>query len=175
MSTRWTEEEEKKLAFFWGTRSLRELAEQFDRTPYAVSEKARSMELGPMGRGTLSLREFVRITGYSESAIRTAMRRLGINLVRARGSEPKQKNRVERYAIDIDAQETVISFLAAHGERPLHRDLPGAKRTTLGRWGVGRKPERCDICGTTERPHYAKGKCKPCYMQPYLQRSKGKS
>jgi uncharacterized paraquat-inducible protein A len=39
-----------------------------------------------------------------------------------------------------------------------------------GRWS--RKYDKCLECGTTERPHYAKGLCARCYMRLYKRRQR---
>lgn len=46
---------------------------------------------------------------------------------------------------------------------PLTGYLTTAKRRNTGTWSRGH--EACCACGTTERPHHARGMCARCYMR----------
>jgi hypothetical protein len=61
----------------------------------------------------------------------------------------------------MDQEGRIIAYLREHGRGKIfsHRGV----RSPRGMWGVGRKPDACLTCKRTDKPHYAKGHCKPCY------------
>jgi hypothetical protein len=156
----WTAKEESYLQYNWGELSIKKMAEALGRTEWAVATHAVTMRLGPYSRGTMSLREVAEFTGFSVTKVRHAIKKLGLRPRYAWSSEPGQRKLAE-YAIDDEVAEQLSDFME---KTPLIRlDNVGAARTTAGMWGVGKKPAACVRCGTSDRPHYAKGHCRSCY------------
>lgn len=156
----WTEKEENHLHFYWGVRSPERLAQDLERTPWAVVQHAIKLKLGPFSRGTMSLRELEHFSGFSITKIKQALGKLNIKVPRARRSDPSFR-RTREYAIDDETAEKVIQYMI---DNPLiYADKKGSTRTTRGAWGVGTKPAACNRCARTDKPHYAKGYCQGCY------------
>lgn len=159
----WTEEELRHLEFHWGVESLASLARRFGRTQEGVATKARELELGRASRGTVSLREFSRISGFSILKIQQAAKALGLKIRGGQRTEPPRrgvrKERMHTLAISEEQQDQLLSYMLVN---PHVRKTTG-ERTVKGAWGMGKKPEACVRCSRNDRPHYAKGRCAPCY------------
>jgi hypothetical protein len=165
----WTEEQDRQLAFDWGVFSLDTIARRHGRTPMAIVQRAKKLSLGAPSRGTLTVCGLAEATGYGRSQIRSAARALGI-VIGKRTSAYVAKHRNRRYtSIDEEDVERIIAFL---GSRP---DGARIRAEVKGAWGGpgrgGPKPEGCVSCGTSERPHYAKGMCGRCYDKRRKNRS----
>lgn len=159
----WSEEDEKRLSWDWGTIPLTKLAVQFKRTPMAVWRKADAMGLGRANRGGMSLTEFARYSGFSPEKIKKSARALGINLHRGLASEPGAKrDRVRDFVINDDQHEPLIEFMMKF-PFVFANEGPDARMTRAGVWGIGKKPPQCLRCGRSDKPHYCKGYCKSCY------------
>lgn len=164
MKRRWTEKDDAYLEFNWGALSPSVIAKELGRTHSAVYQKARDRGLGPAHRGTMTIGEFAEYSGYSVSKIKHALSAMGRNIQHAWRSTPGGGRGKSRYTtIDIELQEELLSFLLSQPTCRIYDDAPGSPRTTRGKWGVGRKPPVCVVCGTADHPHYARGKCVKCY------------
>lgn len=167
---RWTEEQDKQLAFDWGVFSLETIARRHGRTTTAIVERAKKLSLGAPSRGTQTVSGLAEATGYGRTQIRNAARVLGISVGR-RTAAYVAKHRDRRYtSLDEDDVEKIVAFL---GSRP---DGGRIRFEVRGAWGgSGRggvtKPDQCVSCGTKDRPHYAKGLCDRCYDKRRKNRS----
>lgn len=160
----WTAAERDLLEWEWTRQDVAALAKKLGRTPAAVREQARTMGLGSVKRGTLSLAEVERLTGYDRGRIMTVARRAGIHLPRC----PRTRNtrakgyKGRHYAIPWDTMDRLVEEL---GKLP---DGGRLWRTHAHEWG-GRfrdgspKPDACVDCGHADKPHKAKGRCGPCH------------
>lgn len=125
---RWTEADDEYLREQWGSRSLKQLSQHFERTQQAVSSHARVLGLGPASatEGAMSLHEFSRYSGFSRSKIRRAAEKLGISLAHALNSEagaPRSSNRrggtrvrqrIRTYSIKPDQQVRLLEYMMAN-------------------------------------------------------------
>ena len=166
---RWRPSEDRLLVACWGDEDIEHLARRLRRTARAVSARALLLRLGPPSRETKTVDAIVRESGYSHSRIFGAVVRLGIVLERARRQDPRQPERVDRWAVTDEQERSILSFLAGVPDgRRLYTNR--GQRTQAGVWGVGRKPAACLGCGTTERPHRANGRCRACSAREYRAR-----
>ncbi len=124
---------------------------------------ARTMKLGPFSRGNgVSVREFSRFSGFSDTKIYAAAEVLGLELKRIKRSDPLPARRLRRYMLDEDQQDALLKHML---KSPLnYKNKVGAGKTKGGAWGVGKKPAACLRCERDDRPHYATGLCKACYV-----------
>lgn len=167
----WTEKELACLHFHWGALPLPEIAKRLNRTPLGVEKKARDIGLGIPRQGLMTLREFEKHSGFSIPKIRAAMRILGIRAMR-RYSACVGAQRSSAYALTEEERERLLAFMLKTPHA--FRNMRGSGKTEAGVWGVGRKPHACLRCGTHERPHCAKGLCKPCYSSENKAKQKRK-
>jgi hypothetical protein len=159
-SQRWTTPEDDTLAHHWWQQSpswiAREVTRRFAyrRTTRAVVERARKLKLPPPGQTTKTLSQLAETTGYSRSRLRTAMERLGIR--------PRRVGRKRGwYGVTRAQEQRIVAYLS---------DIPDGRRlrrAVVGQWGgIGnrghKKPAACIDCGTTERPHFCRGRCRHC-------------
>lgn len=161
----WTTEEVKYLRWNWGTTPVAGLAKYLDRSKIAVIRKAASLQLGGVKRGRKGLRQLARETGYALSTLLIAIENMGVNLRHVdRGDRVKVRHR--HVVIDLDQEMEILAYLREKGGRArLFRDT--SLLTERGTWGIGKKPPQCEGCGKSDRPHYAKGKCKVCYNRTF--------
>lgn len=161
----WTEKEDKKLTALWGSADLKRLAEVFGRTPVAITGRVSRLGLGSPSRDTRSMNALSKETGYHVSQLFAAVERLGIKLERVRRMRIQQRRFTVVYAVTEEQEEAILGFLKSHpGGKRLAR-IQGRTRTVAGMWGVGVKPSACVDCGTTTKPHRARGRCKKCYLR----------
>lgn len=159
----WTRAERDLLEWEWTTADVADLAKRLDRTPGAVREKARTMGLGSVKRGTFSLAEVERMTGYDRGRIMTAAKRAGVNLRRAPRTRRSRRGVKRRhYAITLDAVDRIVAELGPHPD--------GGRlwRTHAKEWGGrfrdgSKKPDACVDCGHADKPHAVRGRCRPCH------------
>lgn len=150
---RWTAEEDDQVRTFWGYRSAAEIAQQLGRTTSAILSRGRDLKLGSPMRGYLSLAELERRSGYAQSTIKTAARRIGVTL---RRSPAYQGSKRKHFALTHEAADRILEELT---KRPDGRRKAISYR---GEWGGPNKPKVCVVCGTDERPHCSKGRCDRC-------------
>jgi ribA/ribD-fused uncharacterized protein len=160
----WTEVEVDKLSFWWGVFSIQTIAKRLGRTPAGVSEKARKTKLGAFAQDTISMREFVRLSGYEDSRILASAEALGIKLHRIGVGNPKRPKAKRAYGITEEQQEKLLAHFVEH-PNTFYPNKPGSGKTTQGVWGIGRKPPACLDCGRSDKPHYSKGLCDGCYQK----------
>lgn len=161
----WRDDELKRLAWDWGTCDVASIAKRLSRTPAAVREKARVMGLGAVNRGTYSLLEVARITGYDRGRIMTAARRARVPLMRgARSLRSGRTPKGRHYAITHEAFDRIVAELASHPD--------GRRLERYHRWewggrfrGGAPKPEACVDCGRSDVPHHTRGRCCACQMR----------
>lgn len=154
---RWTEADDRKLAFDWGVFNVTTIARRLGRTAVSVRWRAKVLGLGPAHRGTVTLADLERETGYHRERIRNAMRRLNITLSRAPSTAARKvaaKHR--RTAIDEEDADRIREFLSTFPDGKMLVEHPATE------WGVVGRPVACEGCGRTDRKHYAKGFCEPC-------------
>ena len=166
---RWSREEEERLRMLWPEYSLHSIACRMGRTMRAISVRAFQLELGNPDENTQTMRAFLRATGYSIARVFAAAIRLGIEFRRSRRQDPRQRSQTVRWAITDEQGEKILRFLAGvpDGKR-LYTNR--ALRSDRGVWDVGIKPPCCRECGTTARPHRAKGRCASCYVRRFRER-----
>jgi len=160
----WSDVEVDKLSFWWGVFSIQTIAKRLGRTPAGVSEKARKTKLGAFAQDTISMREFVRLSGYEDSRILASAEAIGIKLQRIGVGNPKRPKAKRAYAITEEQQEKLLAHFAEH-PNTFYPNKPGSGKTTQGVWGIGRKPPQCLDCKRNDRPHYSKGLCDGCYQK----------
>lgn len=158
--SRWTKHEEQTLRARWGTLNISTLARILRRTPDAVTQKAKRMSL--VNRA-LTLREFARSENVPTSKVYWAMEQRELHITRVYSVRNKRLS--NRMFLTPEQQDSLASLIRAHPRgRILRLD---SKKTPKGMWGVGIKPSCCEECKTIERPHFAKGRCKRCYVRLY--------
>jgi hypothetical protein len=131
------------------------------RTASAVTQRARRLKL-PMDRNTISLWEFIRRSGLARTTIINTAERLGFQLSRAPRTDPRQNKLTNMFLVTYEQRVAILQFFLTQpkGARVFGHTK---KKTHKGMWGVGIKPPSCYECGTSERPHFARGFCKRCY------------
>lgn len=168
----WTQEEITHLQFHWGYRSIAKLSQDLSRGVHAITRKAQDLKLGPPSKRGMSINAFSRYSGFSITKIKKAAEFLGEPLRRSWSGDASRgnKGKTVRYLIELELQERLLEVMLEHEYIWLNRR--GDSKSTRGAWGVGRKPPCCAACGTDERPHYAKGKCRSCYNKKYKKKRK---
>lgn len=159
---KWSEEDRALLRKLWGRRDLLTIARRLGRTPEAVTAMARRQRLGvPWHTFGKTLGELEREHGFKRSKILSAMKKLGMEL---RPHRSRTDIRFKRKTRQLVRKADIPVLLETLEKAPrIYTDVTGHGRSTKGVWGVGKKPACCTTCGTTERPHYAKGRCQRCY------------
>ncbi len=170
---RWTRADDKELFLLFGVVDIVRVAEKLGRTPYAVEHRAKQLGYARR-RDTVTVREAAESTGYDESTIHLAAKELGIRIKhKARVSYSKKQSHrcpTRDKALTEDQLDRIVAWLS---ERPGWRVYSsGGSRSTQGEWGTGAKPPACVVCGTTQRPHIAKGMCSPCSRRYYYHKKK---
>lgn len=168
---RWTVREDRTLVMMWGSSDVRQIAERLDRSPEAVRRRASILGYSSSRRTLISMREAEKLTGYGHLAIKTAMKELGLKLRRrlrisCRVDGPDYPNR--DFGISEGQLDRVVEWLTSQPSWRIYGRE--GKKTVQGMWGVGAKPVACLGCGQTQRPHLAKGFCKPCYGRYWRER-----
>lgn len=136
------------------------IAKKLGRSEESIKCRAQQLGLGAASRGTMSLQQFAKKSGFSTFKIVTAAKQLGLKLRRALRSEPWQKKRIHRFAISDEQQEELLAYMLQKNR--VYKKT--GKKTDAGLWGVGIKPACCVRCFRNDRPHYARGFCAPCYQ-----------
>jgi hypothetical protein len=154
----WTAAEDRKLAFAWGVFNAATIARRLGRTVISVCWRAKKLGLGPAHRGTVTLAELERVTGHHRDRIKNAMRRMGITLQYAPSTTSPRRS-FRRTAIDPEDADRVVEFLLTHPDGEMIVLHPATE------WGVAGRPVACEGCGRTDRKHYARGWCEPCYKR----------
>lgn len=162
--SRWSEEDVAILEFEWASLDIHKLAEKLGRTVVSVERKAIELKLSARRRSTKSLSRLVRTSGYSDYLIRRAMDALGMKMVRpAVRCDSSRRGRSTIKAFTEEAEAKILAYLTSFPDGQKRYGTTG-KKTLRGIWGIGEKPSACvGGCGQSERPHCARGRCKPCY------------
>lgn len=159
----WTDEDDHILRAMWSAYTVETIAKRLGRTPKGVICHAQALDLGAPSRGSWTMQALVAHLGYCDRAIKNAARRAGVALDRRAFTTTLLANghharRATRFALDDDEVELIISELQAAPHSRVFASL-------VGEWGTGRKPAACLDCGTSERPHFARGLCRRCYSR----------
>lgn len=172
MGARWTPQECRRVVLWWGWVDIATIARRLHRTPRAVQHLGQRLQLGHV-RETETLQQFTARTGYTDKQVLKAVAALGIVLRRkARVSVRRNDGRRRRVNVGARGQGAARAITEEQGaaivewlrEQTRHCwRLQSGGKVREGVWGVGRKPKCCRKCGTTERPHAAKGMCGQCY------------
>jgi hypothetical protein len=167
--TRWTEQEDQLLRSRWGEWTVRKLGKALGRTERSVGQRAKRLKLGPASKvgGRMSLREFEQFSGFSRTKIRSAAKKLGISLKRAKTSDgwhvhKGQANKLptaysRTMALTVSQQNRLLAYMLEHQDK-----IISSVRISPHQW-EGRTPAQCSSCNTTERPYKARGMCDRCY------------
>lgn len=158
----WTDNEIQTLTWTWAVEPVNVIAKRLGRSEIAIIRKAAGLKLGGLRRGTKSMNQLVKETGYSESTLHQVIKNIGSKVSRFRRGDRKYKTDVRHITIDQEQEERIIAYLRENRHRPRIPRLDSLK-TPPDMWGTGIKPPACTGCGTTKRPHFAKGQCKVCY------------
>jgi hypothetical protein len=135
---RWTRAEELKLLASTSEASATTLRRLAGRGEGAIRQKARRMwGSGSLTRGTLSLRDVIKSTGYNWRQLRRAQLALRQRWCRLR--------RGGRYMISEAQVEEILGWLK------------------LDYWSRPTRAYACGWCGTSQEPHRALGLCRRCY------------
>lgn len=163
---RWSEEDKNFLIYNWGHSSIQYIAEKLGRSMGAVAEKAFVLRLGKAWKDVYSLSEVSRITGYTKPVVKRIMAELGITKRQWRGNYVCQaRPQTKAYVIPQESLDRIIEYC---------KNLDGVSSVNQiheGVWGqvsnLVAKPKSCRACGTTERPHVARGLCKRCHWRAW--------
>lgn len=154
---------------WWGTLTVTTIAKKLGRTPKGVVERAKRTGLGVASRGTWTMMALVAHLGYCDRAIKTAAKRAGVNLSWQRAPtttlrpDGTHAPGASKFALDDDDVEAIVAELQAAPHNRVMASLSGE-------WATGRKPVACLDCGTSERPHFARGLCRRCYSRALARR-----
>lgn len=166
---RWTSGEDDVLEVLWGEKRIQDIAARLGRGVGAVEHRARKLGLATPNRGTYSYNELLRRSGHSDSRVRSVLRLLRIRPPRKLAMNGRQ--RPSRHC--AFTEEQVEAVLAKLREIPdgvlLYK--PGKKLSAGGEWGVGQKPKACARCGRDDRPHFARGMDKRCYIAAWREKN----
>ena len=168
---RWSGAEDRLLTMLWGTVATKTVAKKLTRSTFSVVSRSTRLGLGSPSRGTKSMAQFCRETGYFPRQIHCVLKNLGLTPHHKIDTSPGKKNRVYRqFAITFEQEEAILAYFRKHpdGER-IYCTLPGY-RTKTGQWGVGNKPPVCHGCKRNDRPHRARGLCGACHMREFRYR-----
>ena len=170
----WSDLDDDLLGFLWGAFKLPIIAKRLGRTEWAIATRAKSLGLGPFSRGRgVSLREFERYSGFSTTKIKSAVKSLNMKLKRIVVSDPVHGGKHRTFVIDEEQQDILLKCMMEN--EVLYQNQPGTKRTTRGVWGIGKKPKRCRDCKKASNPHFAKGRCKLCYVRRHKRKTRMKA
>jgi hypothetical protein len=160
----WTRGETNRLIIHWGTKDLVALAQMLGRTPQAITERAKKLHLGTQNRGTKTMQQIRRESGYELSRLWAAVDILGLVIHRGLRMDPRQTKATHRFAVSEEQEAAILQFLGTQLDGRRLFSYRGT-RTQNGVWGVGLKPPACLSCGTSARPHCARGCCANCYAR----------
>jgi len=151
-STLWTKKEETWLISYWVYKSPEKIAEKLGRSVGAVKKKMYKLTgSANTGRGLESIHSLSERTGYFEYQIRRAIKHLRVKPVKVGGPVGYQ---LKDYQV-----EQILQWLT---ETDLDEErLRKIRLKDQGLWS--KKFTECRDCGTTERPHYGLGLCRPCW------------
>lgn len=157
---RWTRKEDEVLRSNFGRMRTERIAEQLERTPSAVFNRAHKLGLrAQLPDGHMTLTQAVERSGYTGRQLRRAAKRAKIRLQRAMPVRPGRKAHTysitEEQLMQICEVLDPVVGLRAKGE--------------LAKWGVN-KASACIECGTKDDPHYALDLCENCYRRGYEKR-----
>ena len=161
----WTPKEERDLMYMWGNRGTDKIAQALGRTPNAVVHKAQRMRLGRQSRGSMTMREVTDKLGVDSGVVKREAARLNIRLRKTISKLGYKVRNQSQYIIKVSQYEKIKRSL-------LERNFAPYRENYRGMWGVGKKPDACIVCGTTERAHFGLGKCQRCYRAEYNKRKK---
>jgi hypothetical protein len=162
MGFRWSKQDERVLEWLWCTEDCHRIAKRLGRSQRAVVDRARVLGLGPQRRGTMTLSEIEKATGYPRTRIKTAAVHIGIELRRVPRSDPKNADAKHPwFAISPEDRDKLLEYLSG---------LQDGKRiyqAQQGTWGGprhrgGTKPQACIDCGRNDVPHFCRGRCRRC-------------
>src|SRR6185295_8403843 len=127
----WTAEELKILELGWGEFTVETLARRLGRRPQGVTTKAFRMSLGGATErsGLLSVYRIMQRTGYSQSRIRIAAAKLGLD---PRGRPSPRGGRTSVLGYDEDQIVQIESFLASVPDG--QRIYANPNRSVTGEW-----------------------------------------
>lgn len=154
----WHWDDDDRLREWWGFRDVVVIAKRLNRTPVAISQRGKQLGLKSPAVG---LREAARRLGVSTTWVKAACRELGWQSARAVRTDPRQLELTHKWALSPFQMDQLFRLRA---RRPRAKEPTGA-RTPRAAWGTGIKPPCCLGCGQIELPHFAKGKCKSCYVR----------
>jgi len=161
----WLPEDDLWLRKAWGRYDLAGIAKALKRSMSSITERARKLKLR---RRTMTLRAFARYAGVSTEKVKWAIKQSGLEIRRVSRADPRQiLHEGKHLAITPKQQVVLLAIIRAHPGGRLLSSAPGSGKTPCGTWGVGRKPNECHECDRSDRPHYAKGYCKGCYIKVY--------
>lgn len=159
--TLWTAQDEQVLAWGWGVFSIDTLCKRLGRTPAAILNRVRVLDLGPPGRGYMTARAVAAEAGCDPTTVVVVAGYLGIKLKRRPSTKYKgngvRYRRGNVYSIDQEDAERIIEEICRHSGR--------VDCTATGEWDTGRKACACLDCGRTDRPHCARNLCTACWKR----------
>jgi len=160
LGRRWTAAEDNHLKWFWGEKSIEQLATDIGRTPSGATRRAVKLKLGRPSQGIWPVKKLARELKVSPTRLLNALKRSGhqtklmlpMSTARGRSLYGISDDHVDDVKVVLDTVTIVFS------------DQKKKKRTTKGRWGVGKKPAACLKCKRTDRRHDSLGLCSACYV-----------
>ena len=162
----WTAKEDARLEWEWGVFKIETLAKHFERTPAALKQRAKILDLGSPRRGKESLRALAIRSGYSRKKLVNAMKRLNMVVPRAVTAVPSRGTKHRPTALTFEQSERVLDFLLS---RP---DGANVTQSPTGEWGGKNKPDACLDCQSAENPHCALGRCRLCWQRQRTSKKK---
>lgn len=155
----WSPEEDARLRELWPGGGATTAATLMGRSLIAVIERARRIGLGSPNKALVSLTEVARRAGCSRERVRRGALAYGVPRVGYARSDARRADGHRWSGLPENAARQLVRRLATAPSRIL--------RNRAGSWGLGRKPRACldPHCRHPNRPHYARGRCKPCYQR----------
>jgi hypothetical protein len=158
----WTEAEDDWLRVEWETTDIVQLSRRLSRSVGALTERVRKLKLL---RKTLTLRAFARLHAVPITRVYWAIEQRSIKPARVRRIDPRQmRHHGSHFALTPAQQDVLRPLLHTRPKRLLRLD---GEKTPRGVWGIGIKPGCCKECATKNKPHFAKGYCKACYVKVF--------
>lgn len=158
----WTKKEIDYLKWHYRYVHAKKISKELGRSVCSIYRKAFSLGLDDKER-YYNITDLSEISGYSCKVIKNVIEKSGIDVrLQPRLSVgTTNTSRVKRYALTEEQKDEILDLLRKYGSR----GSIDIKFVKVGVWGEGNKPDCCIECGTIEREHYGKGRCKPCYFR----------
>jgi hypothetical protein len=145
---RWTPQDDSRLMLDWADKDPDAVAAALGRSLSACARRMNELTGSrSFTRGSWSMADVCRHSGFAEPQVRKALAALKV-WQRARRGVYRARHRLSDEQVDA-VTKWLVANVAAKGP--------------ISEWSL--EHDRCQDCGTTERPHKAKGLCSTCYSR----------